>query len=137
MKVKDTFFERGSFNIGNGESARFWEDTWLGDTPLAHQYPSLYNIVQRKEVLVSDVMTQLPLNIGFRQALSGNRADRWVHLVHRLMYVHLSICGSYIVECFSQRIIWPREIGKVAKNVVSVIKMNQFNICSLFVRSQK
>jgi hypothetical protein len=91
MKVKDNFFERGSFNIGNGESARFWEDTWLGDTHLAHQYPSLYNIVQRKIVSVSDVLAQLPLNIGFRQALSGNRADRWIHLVRRLMNVHLSM----------------------------------------------
>jgi hypothetical protein len=91
MKVKDNFFERGSFNIGNGESARFWEDTWLGDTHLAHQYPSLYNIVQRKKVSGSDVLAQLPLNIGFRQALSGNRADRWIHLVRRLMNVHLSM----------------------------------------------
>jgi hypothetical protein len=90
MKVKDDFFERGSFNVGNGESIRFWEDTWLGDTPLAHQYSSLYNIVQRKQVSLANVMAQVPLNIGFRQALSGTRADRWIHLVQRLMNVYLT-----------------------------------------------
>jgi hypothetical protein len=90
MKVKDNFFERGSFNVGNGESIRFWEDTWLGGTPLAHQYPSLYNIVQRKQVSLANVMAQVPLNIGFRQALSGTRADRWIHLVQRLMNVYLT-----------------------------------------------
>jgi hypothetical protein len=29
------FFDKGSFEIGNGISTRFWEDTWLEDTPLA------------------------------------------------------------------------------------------------------
>jgi hypothetical protein len=90
MKVKDDFFERGSFNVGNGESIRFWEDTWLGDTPLAHQYSSLYNIVQRKQVSLANVMAQVTLNIGFRQTLSGSRADRWIHLVQRLMNVYLT-----------------------------------------------
>ena len=41
MKVKEDFFSRGSFTIGNGMNTSFWEDTWLGDTPLAQQYPML------------------------------------------------------------------------------------------------
>jgi hypothetical protein len=48
MKVKEEFFERGKFKISNRVETRFWEDTWLGNSLLAHQYPSLYNIVQRK-----------------------------------------------------------------------------------------
>ena len=52
MAVKDEFFGRGRFAIGNGLSTRFWEDVWLGDTPLSEQYPSLYNIVRKKNVLV-------------------------------------------------------------------------------------
>jgi hypothetical protein len=43
MKLKDDFFEQGSFIIGNGVKDRFWKDTWLGNLPLAQQYPSLYN----------------------------------------------------------------------------------------------
>jgi hypothetical protein len=35
MRIKDDFFERGSFEIGNGSTMRFWEDVWLGDTSLA------------------------------------------------------------------------------------------------------
>jgi hypothetical protein len=70
MKIKEEFFERGSFQIGNGADTCFWEDTWLGNTRLATQYPSLYNIVQRKQVSVAYVMSQVPLNIGFWQALS-------------------------------------------------------------------
>jgi hypothetical protein len=45
MKMKEDFLEQGSFTVGKGEYTRFWEDTWLGNTPLAQQYPCLYNIV--------------------------------------------------------------------------------------------
>jgi hypothetical protein len=35
MKVKEEFFSRGSFKLGDGMNTRFWKDTWLGDKPLA------------------------------------------------------------------------------------------------------
>ena len=65
LKGKDDFFDRGSFVLGNGNNIRFWEDTWLGDKPLSKEYPSLYNIVYRKQVLVADVLHSAPpLNMG-------------------------------------------------------------------------
>jgi hypothetical protein len=45
MKVKDEFFDRGRFKVGNGENTSFWEYMWIDNSPLATQYPSLYNIV--------------------------------------------------------------------------------------------
>jgi hypothetical protein len=39
------FFYRVTFVVGNGQVTRFSQDTWLGDTPLAMQYPLLCNIV--------------------------------------------------------------------------------------------
>ena len=35
MRVKSVFFYRTKFVVGTGTSTRFWEDTWLGETPLA------------------------------------------------------------------------------------------------------
>ena len=91
MRVKDDFFKRGSFTLGTGDNVRFWEDVWLGDKPLCKQYPSLYGITQRKQVSVSSVMSHAPPpNIGFRRALTGNKWERWLHLVSRLMEVQLS-----------------------------------------------
>lgn len=49
--------------VGDGQSTSFWKDAWLGDTPLAIQYPTLYNIVQRKEALLASVLEANPLNI--------------------------------------------------------------------------
>ena len=69
---------------------RFWEYTWLGETPLAVQYPTPYNIVQRKEDYVGIVLQTIPLHIQFRRVLVGERWTAWMHLVPRLIEVQLS-----------------------------------------------
>ena len=66
MGVKLEFFKHVTFSLGNGEGNRFWEDTWLGQRPLSDQYPSLYNIVRDKNVLVANVFNHGHLNIQFR-----------------------------------------------------------------------
>jgi hypothetical protein len=65
------FFKQGSFVVNNGMIMRFWGDTWLGNRPLADQYPSLYNIVRNKNVTVATTLATTPLNIGFRRSLTG------------------------------------------------------------------
>jgi hypothetical protein len=57
---------------------------------LARQYPLLYNILQRKEVLVADVMSHNPLNIEFRRSLTEKKWASWLHIVRRLMDIQLS-----------------------------------------------
>uniref|UniRef100_A0A8I6WC46 Reverse transcriptase zinc-binding domain-containing protein n=1 Tax=Hordeum vulgare subsp. vulgare TaxID=112509 RepID=A0A8I6WC46_HORVV len=90
MRIKINFFKRAKFILGDGTSTRFWEDTWLGDSPLALQYPMLYNITQRKQDYVSTVLQSIPINMHFRRALVGARWEAWTHLVRRLMQVQLS-----------------------------------------------
>jgi hypothetical protein len=55
----------------------------------AQQYPFLYNIVQRKNMRVADMLAQRPLNIGFRRAFNDNKWNDWIHLCSRLMKVQL------------------------------------------------
>jgi hypothetical protein len=90
MRVKDDFFSRGQFKVGNGSTVCFWEDVWLGQTPLAQQYPSLYNIIQHKDVLVATVLAQSPLNICFRRGFNDHKWNQWLHLCQRLATVNLS-----------------------------------------------
>lgn len=61
----------------------------VGEMPLAVQYPTLYNIVQRKDVYVSTVLQSNPLNIQFRWSLLGHRWADWLHLVRRLIDIQL------------------------------------------------
>jgi hypothetical protein len=83
MWVKNEFFSRGYFKVGYWAIVCFWEDVWLRDTSLADQYPLSYNIVQRKNVLVANVLTHNPLNIEFRHVLNGNKWNDWLHLCQR------------------------------------------------------
>jgi hypothetical protein len=87
---RETFFQRGCFAVGNGESTRFWEDVWLGDTPLAVQYPNLYSIASYKNVRVSSVLGGATLNISFRRNIIGDRWTTWLNLVEKLMEIELS-----------------------------------------------
>jgi len=48
MKVKRDFQRFRNFVIKDGSQVRFWEDIWLGNSPLREQYPQLYNIVRKK-----------------------------------------------------------------------------------------
>ena len=59
MRVKDEFFNRGFFKLGNGETSKFGEDVWLGNLPPKHQYPSLFNLAQQKNITVHDVLMAL------------------------------------------------------------------------------
>jgi hypothetical protein len=61
MKVKDDFFQWGSFVVRDKMKIRFWEDTCLRDTPLATQYPTLYSTAN-KQVLVADVLCHVRLD---------------------------------------------------------------------------
>ena len=80
MRVKESFFARGYFKIGNGKTMRFWEDSWLGSSPLKDQYPLLYNIVHHKDVSVQHVLHNMPpMNMSFRRLLSGNKWELWSH----------------------------------------------------------
>ena len=90
MKVKEGFFKRGKFVVGNGQATRFWEDTWLGEDPLASQYPLLYNVIRQKNVLVADALANSSVHIEFRRNLTGNRWDAWLHLIQRIMTINLT-----------------------------------------------
>jgi hypothetical protein len=89
MHIKDEVLSKGSFIIKDGTSTRFWEDTWLGDKPLKDTYPSVYHIAQDRKVMISKVMSSVPLNISFRRSLVDNNLRQWLRLVARVSNVIL------------------------------------------------
>jgi hypothetical protein len=60
MRRRDDFFKLGSYILDDGQDVRVWEDTWLGDSQLSVQYPSLYSIVNNKNFRVADVLVNEP-----------------------------------------------------------------------------
>jgi hypothetical protein len=90
MEVKNTFLERGRFVVQDGTQTISWEDLWIGDAPLKSKYPSLYNIVRRKNATVAYVFSTVSLNISFTRALVGDNWVNWVKLVEGLLEVQLN-----------------------------------------------
>jgi hypothetical protein len=90
MRVKDEFSKHGSFIIGDGQKARFWEDSWLGKTPLSIHYPYLYIIVRHINVKVADVLNQTSLNIKFMCVFRNGIWENWLNLVKSLMVIQLT-----------------------------------------------
>jgi hypothetical protein len=90
MEVKKLVMERGRFRIQDGTQTRFWEDLWIGNEPLMKKYPSLYNVVRKKNVLVAHVLSSTPLNVSFRRSLEGENWTKWIHLAGSVLSVHLN-----------------------------------------------
>ena len=89
MHVMNSFFRFGSFLIRDGSEIRFWEDTWLGNTPLKDQYPALYNIARGKSDTIAVVLSQSPPNVSFRRDVLGARLDSWNALQERISDMQL------------------------------------------------
>jgi hypothetical protein len=90
MKVKESFLSLGHFTLNIGEDISFWEDKWLGTTTLQYQFPELYSIVHRNNVLVASVFRTISLNISFRRGLVGNNLNQWYRLVARVAHIRLN-----------------------------------------------
>jgi len=90
MKAKSEFLRFGTFVIKNVSQVRFWEDIWLGNTPLRQQYPQLYNIARRKHDMVGQVLLAPTPNLSWRRDLIGNKLAMWNDLAARLAPITLS-----------------------------------------------
>jgi hypothetical protein len=71
MATKKFFFRYGTFLIKDGSHICFWEDSWLGNSPLQEQYPALNSIVCRKSDIIALVMVTSPHDVTFRRDLIG------------------------------------------------------------------
>jgi hypothetical protein len=90
MEVKNLILERGRFMVSDGSQTRFWEDLWIGKEPLMVKYPTLYNLVRKKNMTVAQVLSTTPLNVSFRRALEGVNWDNWICIVRSVIAVTLS-----------------------------------------------
>jgi hypothetical protein len=90
MATKKFLFHYGTFSIKDGSQIRFWEDSWLGNSPLSEQFSALYSIVHRKSDTIALVMATSPLDVTFRRDLYGPRLVAWNALLQRLDSIHLS-----------------------------------------------
>nr|GEW07339.1 RNA-directed DNA polymerase, eukaryota, reverse transcriptase zinc-binding domain protein [Tanacetum cinerariifolium] len=57
--------------IGSGKDTFFWDDVWLGDTPLKYRFPRVYSLEVNKHVDVASKMSQVNLSASLRRCPRG------------------------------------------------------------------
>jgi hypothetical protein len=90
MATKKFFFRYDTFLIKDGSHICFWEDSWLGNSPLQEQYPALNSIVHRKSDTIILVMATSPHDVTFIRDLIGPKLVAWNALLQRLEPIQLS-----------------------------------------------
>ncbi|GJU23372.1 RNA-directed DNA polymerase, eukaryota [Tanacetum coccineum] len=69
-------------NVANGETTSFWEETWLGNSPLKYAYPRLYSLELNKHISVASKFSDGSLIASFRRPPRGGmEADQLQHLI--------------------------------------------------------
>ncbi|GJV40469.1 RNA-directed DNA polymerase, eukaryota, reverse transcriptase zinc-binding domain protein [Tanacetum coccineum] len=69
-------------NVANGETTFFWEETWLGDSPLKHAYPRLYSLELNKHISMASKFSDSSLIASFRRPPRGGvEADQLQQLI--------------------------------------------------------
>nr|GEX84659.1 RNA-directed DNA polymerase, eukaryota, reverse transcriptase zinc-binding domain protein [Tanacetum cinerariifolium] len=84
--------------VGNGLSASFWNDLWIGYVYLRYMFLRLYTLDSNKECTVADKMNA-PLTSSFRQTVRGGAES--LQLSHLL-----DLLGLVILSSMEDQWIW-------------------------------
>ena len=79
--VRPAFALGAKFVVGDGRSARFWLDLWLGANPLWAQFQDLYALAVNPEMTVATALASNPPAIHFRRELTGLEQARFEELL--------------------------------------------------------
>lgn len=89
-------------SLKDGLQTRFWKDLWMGNIPLAHQYPVLYDVTVSKNIAVAETLAHNLANFSFRRTLIIKNLNSWSHLCLRCSDLNLSSKGDVLLWKFSQ-----------------------------------
>jgi hypothetical protein len=83
MKIRHIYLKGRGIKINNGQSASFWLDNWLDDSPLCQTYPILYDEAVNKTCYVDDVKSQGWV-VHFRSRIQGLIRTQWYDPARKL-----------------------------------------------------
>ena len=80
MGVKHIFQQFAVRHVNNGAKTLFWEDTWVNNSPLASQFPRLFNLTFTRNVTVQKAKEEGWELFRFRRTLLGDSLAQWENL---------------------------------------------------------
>ena len=99
--VRPAFALGAKFAIGNGRSARFWLDMWVGEQPLLAQFQDLYVLAVNPEQSVATALASNPPEIHFRRELTGPEQAHLEDLLALIQLVTLSTSADTVTWALS------------------------------------
>ncbi|GJS46146.1 RNA-directed DNA polymerase, eukaryota [Tanacetum coccineum] len=112
--------------VGNGEATSFWNDVWLGDSPLKQTYPRLYFLELDKHASVASKLRDNSLTISFR-------SDRWTWRLDSLGVFSVKSAREFIDDSLLPKEDLPTRLNLSLRglDIPSII----FPLCSIAVES--
>ncbi|GJT94647.1 hypothetical protein Tco_1090165 [Tanacetum coccineum] len=123
--------KRSPWNVIVRELTSFWEDVWLGDSPLKHTYLRLYFLELNKHASVASKLSNNSITDSFRRLSRGeveeeqlallnsktstvslsNLCDRWIWRLDSLGLFSVKSARKFIDEAFLPKSDTPYSIG--------------------------
>jgi hypothetical protein len=93
------------WQIGDGNSVKYWEDVWFGNSPLATQFWDVYFVVNQQTKTVSELWDGSQLRCTYRRTFTDSVMDQWHELVE--------IAKTIFFSDQSDQLIWRYETNGV------------------------
>jgi hypothetical protein len=87
LSLRDNFYKYCNTLVGNGLNTSFWKSNWIGNLPLAVQFPSLFDLAYDKDISVNKVLVSNIEALLFRRRIIGNL---------RVLLDDLMICCNHV-----------------------------------------
>ncbi|GJZ64026.1 RNA-directed DNA polymerase, eukaryota, reverse transcriptase zinc-binding domain protein [Tanacetum coccineum] len=75
--------------VGNGEDSLFWEDNWLNEKVLKHEFPILFVLESSKQITVADKLKSESFATSYRRVPRGGIEEEQHQLLQSHIEVHL------------------------------------------------
>jgi hypothetical protein len=107
--------------VGNGLNTSFWKSIWIGNLPLADQFPVLFDLAYDKDISVNTVLVSNFEALSFRRRIIGNL---------RVLLDELMICCNHVsLSDHEDKIVWGR--GRKGFSVNSLYKKKMMDQVSI------
>jgi hypothetical protein len=93
LKVREYYMQGRHIITQSGDKSRFWEDSWLLETPLAISKPYLFDICNDKKILVIDVIEK-NAQLDFRRWISDDDRKKWAEILEKFQMFEFQELGD-------------------------------------------
>lgn len=109
-----------SFEVNNGRKIKFLKDSWLGNCPLATQFPELFSSFDHKDITVADCWSEehADWNLVLKRGLRDHEMTSWIRMVELL--------ASFWSGSGEDKIEWALEGGSGSPLVLLFTSLRRF-----------